>query len=170
MSKITDIKVFVQINTDVVLKHLQGRMIYDSRGNPTVEVDVVTDKGLFRAAVPSGASTGIYEACELRDDVKSEFLGKGVSKAVANVNTLIKQALVGHDVTNQKSVDDALLKLDGTENKGKLGANAILGVSMAVCRAGEHTVLAWERASRRARRRCCKGNAALLLHCSSRRQ
>jgi len=121
MSKITDIK---------------GRMIYDSRGNPTVEVDVTTDTGMFRAAVPSGASTGIYEACELRDDVKSEFLGKGVSKAVANVNTLIKQALVGHDVTNQKSIDEALLKLDGTENKGKLGANAILGVSMAVCRAG----------------------------------
>lgn len=93
-------------------------------------------RGLFRAAVPSGASTGIYEAVELRDDKKDEFLGKGVSKAVNNVNTTIREALIGHDVTNQKAIDDALVKLDGTDNKGRLGANAILGVSMAVCRAG----------------------------------
>lgn len=91
---------------------------------------------MFRAAVPSGASTGIYEAVELRDDKKDEFLGKGVSKAVNNVNTTIREALIGHDVTNQKAIDDELVKLDGTDNKGRLGANAILGVSMAVCRAG----------------------------------
>lgn len=91
---------------------------------------------MFRAAVPSGASTGHYEAVELRDNKADEFLGKGVATAVANVNTLIKQALVGRDVTNQKAIDDELNKLDGTENKGRLGANAILGVSMAVCRAG----------------------------------
>jgi enolase len=113
-----------------------ARQIFDSRGNPTVEVDLYTDKGVFRAAVPSGASTGIYEAVELRDGVKADYLGKGVSKAVANVNDIISPALVGKDPANQKEIDDIMLQLDGTDNKGKLGANAILAVSMAVCKAG----------------------------------
>jgi len=118
---------------------IKARQIFDSRGNPTVEVDLTTDKGCFRAAVPSGASTGIYEAVELRDKGK-HYMGKGVSKAVANVNNVIWPALKekgkGLDVTDQEAVDKFLNELDGTENKGKLGANAILGVSMAVCRAG----------------------------------
>lgn len=120
------------------IKSIKARQIFDSRGNPTVEVDVTTDKGLFRSAVPSGASTGIYEALELRDNDKANYHGKGVAKAVNNINTLIAPLLVGSslNVTQQKEVDDAMLKLDGTENKDKLGANAILGVSMAVCRAG----------------------------------
>jgi enolase len=120
------------------IKAIKARQIFDSRGNPTVEVDVTTDKGLFRSAVPSGASTGIYEALELRDNDKANYHGKGVAKAVNNINTLIAPILVGSslNVTQQKEVDDAMLKLDGTENKDKLGANAILGVSMAVCRAG----------------------------------
>jgi enolase len=92
---------------------------------------------VFRAAVPSGASTGHYEAVELRDNDKTHFLGKGVQKAVNNVNTSIKAALLGKDVTQQKAIDDALIALDATDNKGRLGANAILGVSMAVCRAGQ---------------------------------
>lgn len=114
-----------------------ARQIFDSRGNPTVEVDVITSRGLFRAAVPSGASTGIHEALELRDDEKS-YMGKSVLKAISNVNNIIAPALVKAqiDVSNQLAVDQFLLSLDGTENKGKLGANAILGVSMAVCRAG----------------------------------
>jgi len=113
-------------------------MIFDSRGNPTVEVDLTTEKGMFRAAVPSGASTGVHEALELRDEVKSEYLGKGVSKAVSNVNDIIVPALLkaNLDVTNQSDIDNFMLKLDGTENKAKLGANAILGVSLAVCKAG----------------------------------
>jgi enolase len=117
---------------------VHARQIYDSRGNPTVEVDLTTDKGVFRAAVPSGASTGIYEALELRDKVKGEHHGKGVHTAVANVNNVIGPALVakGLDVTDQKAIDDFMLALDGTENKSKLGANAILGVSLAVCKAG----------------------------------
>jgi enolase len=118
------------------IKSIHAREILDSRGNPTVEVDVTTDRGLFRAAVPSGASTGIYEALELRDGDKSRYLGKGVLKAVANVNDVIAPALVGKDPSNQEEIDQLMLKLDGTDNKGKLGANAILGVSMAVCRAG----------------------------------
>jgi enolase len=92
---------------------------------------------VFRAAVPSGASTGHYEAVELRDNDKTQFLGKGVQKAVDNVNTTIKAALIGKDASQQKAIDDALIALDATDNKGRLGANAILGVSMAVCRAGE---------------------------------
>ncbi len=104
-------------------------------GNPTVEADVHTHKGVFTAAVPSGASTGIYEAVELRDG-GSEYMGKGVMKAVDNVNKLIGPALVGSDPTDQKAVDAKMNALDGTENKGKLGANAILAVSMAVCKAG----------------------------------
>eukprot|EP01117_Protostelium_nocturnum_P002819 TRINITY_DN13738_c0_g1_i1.p1 TRINITY_DN13738_c0_g1~~TRINITY_DN13738_c0_g1_i1.p1 ORF type:complete len:434 (-),score=159.89 TRINITY_DN13738_c0_g1_i1:66-1367(-) len=118
------------------VKSLKARQIFDSRGNPTVEVDLVTDKGLFRAAVPSGASTGIYEALELRDGDKSKYMGKGVSKAIAHVNDVIAPAAVGKNVVNQKEFDDFLLALDGTDNKGKLGANAILGVSMAAAKAG----------------------------------
>jgi len=125
-----------QYSAVMSIKNVFARQIFDSRGNPTVEVDVTTEDGVFRAAVPSGASTGIYEAVELRDGDKSQYLGKGVSKAVANVNGVIKDALVGKDATKQKEIDDALIKLDGTDNKGKLGANAILGVSMAVARAG----------------------------------
>eukprot|EP00213_Chloropicon_mariensis_P006586 CAMPEP_0197472472 /NCGR_PEP_ID=MMETSP1309-20131121/3673_1 /TAXON_ID=464262 /ORGANISM="Genus nov. species nov., Strain RCC998" /LENGTH=479 /DNA_ID=CAMNT_0043011029 /DNA_START=369 /DNA_END=1808 /DNA_ORIENTATION=+ len=114
-----------------------GRQIFDSRGNPTVECEVSTYRGVFRAAVPSGASTGIYEAVELRDGDKSQYMGKGVTKAVKNVNEIIGPALVGKDPTKQKEIDDFMIKeLDGTDNKGKLGANAILAVSMAVCKAG----------------------------------
>ncbi|TXH59835.1 MAG: phosphopyruvate hydratase [Bacteroidia bacterium] len=113
-----------------------GRQILDSRGNPTVEVDVVTSNGIVgRAAVPSGASTGIHEAVELRDGDKAVYMGKGVLKAVANVNGPINEALEGMDVTEQKIIDKVLLELDGTDNKSKLGANAILGTSMAVARA-----------------------------------
>ena len=109
-----------------------------SRGNPTVEVELTSSKGTFRAAVPSGASTGIYEALELRDKDPKRFLGKGVLKAVANVNDVIGPALIAKniDVTKQEDVDKIMLELDGTENKSKLGANAILGVSLAVCKAG----------------------------------
>lgn len=115
-----------------------AREIFDSRGNPTVEVDITTSKGSYRAAVPSGASTGIYEALELRDKDPKRFLGKGVLKAVENVNKVIGPALIEKniDVTKQADVDKIMLDLDGTENKSKLGANAILGVSLAVCKAG----------------------------------
>jgi enolase len=113
-----------------------ARQILDSRGNPTIEVDVVTDEGGFgRAAVPSGASTGIHEAVELRDGDKKIYLGKGVLKAVANVNDIIAPELEGYDVADQTGVDEFMIKLDGTENKGKLGANALLAVSMAVAKA-----------------------------------
>eukprot|EP00927_Polykrikos_kofoidii_P023016 TRINITY_DN2131_c1_g1_i2.p1 TRINITY_DN2131_c1_g1~~TRINITY_DN2131_c1_g1_i2.p1 ORF type:complete len:487 (+),score=108.02 TRINITY_DN2131_c1_g1_i2:82-1542(+) len=119
-----------------------AREIFDSRGNPTVEVDLCTEVGLFRAAVPSGASTGIYEALEMRDEDKTRLLGKGVLKAVANVNKIIAPKLVGMDVTQQTAIDKLMVEeLDGTKNewgwsKSKLGANAILAVSMALCRAG----------------------------------
>src|SRR5215213_11226754 len=113
-----------------------ARQILDSRGNPTVEVDVVTDEGGFgRAAVPSGASTGVHEAVELRDDDKKLYLGKGVLKAVQNVNDLIAPELEGYDVADQTGIDQLMIQLDGTENKSKLGANAILAVSMAVAKA-----------------------------------
>ncbi|RYZ16625.1 MAG: phosphopyruvate hydratase, partial [Chitinophagaceae bacterium] len=113
-----------------------ARQILDSRGNPTVEVDVITDEGsLGRAAVPSGASTGIHEAVELRDDDKKVYVGKGVLKAVENVNKLIAPELLGYDVSDQTGIDAAMIELDGTENKGKLGANALLAVSMAVAKA-----------------------------------
>jgi len=121
---------------------IKAREIFDSRGNPTVEVDLLTDFHLFRAAVPSGASTGIYEALELRDGDKGRLLGKGVLKAVQNVNELIAPRLKGMDVTQQKEIDALMIEtLDATQNdwgwsKSKLGANAILAVSMAVCRAG----------------------------------
>jgi enolase len=113
-----------------------GRQILDSRGNPTVEVDVVTTNGIVgRAAVPSGASTGIHEAVELRDGDKSNYLGKGVLQAVSKVNTLINDALHGMDVFDQKGIDSVMIALDGTENKSSLGANAILGTSLAVAKA-----------------------------------
>ena len=113
-----------------------AREVLDSRGNPTVEVEVTTESGSFgRALVPSGASTGIYEAVELRDGDKSRYLGKGVLNAVKNVNEVIAPALVGMDVTDQCGIDRLMIDLDGTKNKGKLGANAILGVSMAVAHA-----------------------------------
>lgn len=114
-----------------------GRQILDSRGNPTVEVDVITSNGIMgRAAVPSGASTGVHEAVELRDGDPAVYLGKGVLKAVEAVNTTISHALVGLNVTEQKKIDALLCALDGTENKSVLGANAILGVSLAVAKAG----------------------------------
>ena len=117
--------------------NIHARQIMDSRGNPTIEVDVFTEAGnMGRAAVPSGASTGSREALELRDGDKSYFVGKSVRKAIANVNDLIKPVVTGIEVTEQKSIDLAMLELDGTENKSKLGANAILAVSMAACRAG----------------------------------
>ncbi len=113
-----------------------AREILDSRGNPTVEVEVTLDDGTVgRAAVPSGASTGVYEACELRDGDKSRYLGKGVSKAVENVNTEIAEAMLGLNVLDQTSIDKLLIELDGTPNKTRLGANAILGVSLACARA-----------------------------------
>lgn len=113
-----------------------GRQILDSRGNPTVEVDVITTSGVIgRAAVPSGASTGVHEAVELRDGDPAVYLGKGVLKAVANVNSIINDALVGFDVCDQKAIDLKLRELDGTENKSNLGANAILGTSLAAAKA-----------------------------------
>jgi len=119
------------------IKKIHARQIYDSRGNPTVEVDLFTEKGIFRAAVPSGASTGIYEALELRDKAET-WHGKGVMKAVNNVNNIIAPELVSMclDPIEQEKIDEIMLKLDGTDNKSKLGANAILGVSMAVFKAG----------------------------------
>merc|ERR1712180_63123 len=120
------------------IKKIFARQIYDSRGNPTVEVDLTTEKGIFRAAVLSGASTGIYEALELRDKDKAKWHGKGVTKAVDNVNKVIAPALIEANVNpvDQTAIDEMMLKLDGTDNKNNLGANAILGVSMAVCKAG----------------------------------
>ena len=115
---------------------VHARQILDSRGNPTVEVDVLTDEGVLgRASVPSGASTGIHEAVELRDADKKKYVGKGVLKAVKNVNDIIAEAIVGYDVTQQAAIDEAMIELDGTPNKGKLGANALLAVSMAVAKA-----------------------------------
>jgi enolase len=118
-----------------------GREILDSRGNPTVEVEVYLDDGTVgRAAVPSGASTGIYEACELRDGDKGRYLGKGVENAVKNVNTEIADALVGLNVLDQTEIDRVLIDLDGTPNKSRLGANAILGASLACAKAAAESV------------------------------
>ena len=115
---------------------IRGRQILDSRGNPTVEVDVYTDQGAVgRAAVPSGASTGVHEACELRDGDKSLYLGKSVMQAVNNVNNVLNEELQGMFVSEQKAIDQKMIELDGTENKSRLGANAILGVSLAVAKA-----------------------------------
>jgi enolase len=120
-----------------IIKNIHARQILDSRGNPTIEVDVTTDRGFVgRASVPSGASTGSREALELRDADKSKFMGKGVLTAVKNVNEIIAPKLIGKSVFDQRAIDHLMLEIDGTENKAKLGANAILGVSMAVCRAG----------------------------------
>ncbi len=115
---------------------IRGRQILDSRGNPTVEVEVFTDQGVMgRAAVPSGASTGVHEACELRDNDKSQFLGKSVMQAVNNVNNVLNEELKGMYVTEQKSIDQKMIEIDGTPNKERLGANAILGVSLACAKA-----------------------------------
>jgi enolase len=105
---------------------VKAREIIDSRGNPTVEVDITTASGKFTASVPSGASTGIYEACELRDGGK-RYMGKGCLQAVKNANTILADAVMGIDVADQRAIDDAMLKADGTPNKSNLGANAILG-------------------------------------------
>jgi len=118
------------------VKEIKAREILDSRGNPTVEVDVILENGILgRAGVPSGASTGSFEAVELRDGDKGRYLGKGVLNAVKNVNEIIAPVLVGKDVSNQEEVDKLLIELDGTPNKGKLGANAVLGVSLACAKA-----------------------------------
>ena len=118
------------------IKSIFARQILDSRGNPTIEVDVLTSNGIKgRAAVPSGASTGIHEAVELRDNDSSIYLGKGVLKAVNNVNSILNEALNGMDIFDQEAIDRAMIKIDGTDNKSNLGANAILGVSLAVAKA-----------------------------------
>jgi enolase len=119
------------------IANIHARQILDSRGNPTIEVDVLTENEyLGRAAVPSGASTGVHEAVELRDEDKKVYGGKGVLNAVNNVNTLISDKLTGWDVADQTGIDNAMISLDGTDNKSKLGANAILAVSLAVAKAG----------------------------------
>ncbi len=124
-----------------IISHIHAREILDSRGNPTVEVEVLTESGGFgRAGVPSGASTGAFEAVELRDNDKKRYLGKGVSIAVSNVNNIIAPAIIGMDALEQTAIDSVLIELDGTHNKGKLGANAILGVSMAVAKAAANTL------------------------------
>jgi enolase len=126
---------------DTIIEGISALEILDSRGNPTVEVEVIlTDGSWGRAAVPSGASTGTHEALELRDGDKKRFLGKGVTKAVANVNGPIAEMLFGWDATDQKAIDTELIALDGTENKSKLGANAILGVSLAVAKAAANSL------------------------------
>jgi enolase len=118
-----------------IILSVHARQIFDSRGNPTVEVDVVTENGVLgRAAVPSGASTGEHEAMELRDGGK-DYMGKGVLKAVQNVNEIIAEELLGTSVFEQNYIDQMMIELDGTKNKSKLGANAILGVSLAVAKA-----------------------------------
>ena len=124
-----------------MITEVYAREILDSRGNPTIEVEVCLEDGsVGRAAVPSGASTGAHEAVELRDDDKNRYLGKGVTKAVDNVNDVIAEALIGLEATRQVEIDEMLIRLDGTPNKGKLGANAILGVSMAVAMAAAASV------------------------------
>ena len=122
------------------IQRIEAREILDSRGNPTIEVDVITDNGVLgRAAVPSGASTGIHEAVELRDEDKARYMGKGVLKAVHNVNEILNKELQGANIFEQNLIDRAMIGIDGTDNKGLLGANAILGVSMAVAKAAAAT-------------------------------
>ena len=121
---------------DSKIRKIRAREILDSRGNPTIEVDLTTNSCCAKAIVPSGASTGIHEALELRDNDGKRYSGKGVLKAVSNVNRIIAKKLAGKDCRNQREIDNFLIELDGTENKSKLGANAILGASMAVCKAG----------------------------------
>lgn len=119
------------------IRNIHARQILDSRGNPTVEVDVITEDGILgRAAVPSGASTGVHEAVELRDGDKTKFMGKSVYKAVDHVNNEIAKAIIGYEVTDQNAIDKKMIELDGTKNKGNFGANAILGVSLACAKAG----------------------------------
>ena len=119
-----------------IIKDVKAREILDSRGNPTVEVDVTLENGIMgRASVPSGASTGSREALELRDGDDKRYHGKGVLKAVDNVNTVIRDAVIGMEVSNQSVIDTKLIELDGTENKSNLGANAVLGVSIACLKA-----------------------------------
>jgi len=118
------------------IREVRAREILDSRGNPTVEADIKTGKGIFRAMVPSGASAGAHEALEMRDGDKSRYLGKGTLKAVGNVNKIISKKIIGMDCTKQGEIDNALLEIDGTENKGRLGANAMLPVSMAAVKTG----------------------------------
>ena len=118
------------------IKEIKARQIFDSRGNPTVEADVITSNGIKgTAAVPSGASTGKYEAVELRDNNKEKYLGKSVFNAVSNINKLISKKLIGYSVFDQNIIDQLMIDLDGTENKSKIGANAILAVSLAVSKA-----------------------------------
>nr|DAD28391.1 TPA_asm: hypothetical protein HUJ06_029859 [Nelumbo nucifera] len=119
-----------------VVTKIKARQILDSRGIPTVEVDLYTNKGMFRAAAPSGSSTGTYEAVELRDGDKGKYHGKSVSRAVKNINEKISEALIGMDPTLQTQIDQAMIDLDKTENKAELGSNAILAVSIAACKAG----------------------------------
>lgn len=127
------------MDTTIIAVH--GREVLDSRGNPTVEVEVLLEDGAFgRAAVPSGASTGVHEALEMRDGDKKRYVGKGVLKAVANVNEAIAEELVGMDALDQRAIDEAMIKLDGTPNKSKLGANAILGASLATAKAAAVSV------------------------------
>ena len=129
------------MENQVKILDIRGREILDSRGNPTIEVDVYVENGAVgRASVPSGASTGIYEAYELRDNDISRYLGKGVLNAVQNVNTEIKQALIGKNVLDQEAIDCAMIELDGTPNKACLGANAILGTSLACAKAAANVL------------------------------
>ena len=126
---------------NLIIENVIAREILDSRGNPTVEVDVILKSGIYgRASVPSGASTGVYEAWELRDEDSERYLGKGVSRAVENVNTVIAPALVGQNVMHQGRIDDVMIRLDGTHNKSRLGANAILGVSLACAHAAANAL------------------------------
>lgn len=118
------------------IKKIKAREVLDSRGNPTIEVTLATSSCCVKSIVPSGASTGIHEALELRDNDKNRYSGKGVLKAVGNANNAISKRLIGLDCRKQREIDNVLIELDGTENKSKLGANAVLGVSMAVCKAG----------------------------------
>ncbi|XP_028062288.1 cytosolic enolase 3-like [Camellia sinensis] len=119
-----------------VITKVKARQILDSRGIPTVEVDLYTNKGMFRASAPSGSSSGMYEAIELRDGDKGTYLGHSVQRAVKNINEKISEALIGMDPTLQSQIDQAMIDLDRTEKKGELGANAILAVSIAACKAG----------------------------------
>src|SRR5580693_4899505 len=123
------------------LQNIHAREILDSRGNPTLEFDaIVSDGAIGRAAVPSGASTGAHEACELRDGDKKRYLGKGVLKAVKNVNDILAPKLLGMDAADQVAIDKHMIELDGTPNKGQYGANAILGISLAVAHAAAASV------------------------------
>ena len=129
------------MNEQIRIAAVHGREILDSRGNPTVEAEVVLEDGTTgKAAVPSGASTGAFEAVELRDNEKNRYLGTGVKKAVGNINTVLADTIIGMNALNQAKIDRAMIEADGTENKGKLGANAILGVSLAVAKAAANAL------------------------------